>query len=290
IKETIQLEPEKFYFYNNGISAICTDIIPIKNDKNIITQFKCINFQIINGAQTTTTIGKFKDKDRGKLAKVRVLLRITKAEDYKKEKGLNKKIVTYNNSQTIIKAGDFRSNDDIQIYLEQKIKDFKYKSSPPYKTALYQRKRIKTERKKDELIISIDVMVRALYVFDKDPLLVYKGARFFFDTDEDNGMYWRIFGDNGKELENYNESRLIKTIGIFFLWTRIEEKLKQLSKELKSKDQINTILYQATLAKWHFLYVYGNILNNYYSSELPNIFKKIAYGSLFEKNDNFIEK
>lgn len=290
IKETIQIEPEKFYFYNNGISAICTDIIPVMNNKNTISQFKCINFQIINGAQTTTTIGKFKDKESGKLSKVRVLLRITKAEDYKKEKGLNKKIVTYNNSQTVIKAGDFRSNDDIQIYLERKLKDFKYKHSAPHKIAIYQRKRIKTERKKEQLIIPIDTMARALYVFDNDPLLVYKGAKYFFDTDEEIGMYWRIFGDNGKELENYNEARLIKSIAIFFLWVRIEEKLKQLSKDYKTKNQINTIPYQATLAKWHFLYLYGNILNNHYNSELNGIFKKIAYGSIFEKNNNFIEK
>ncbi len=98
IKETIQTEPEKFYFYNNGISAICTDFQAVQNQRGIITQFKCTNFQIINGAQTTTTIGKFKDSYSGQLSKVRVLLRVTKAEDYKKEKGLNKRIVTYNNS------------------------------------------------------------------------------------------------------------------------------------------------------------------------------------------------
>jgi hypothetical protein len=290
IKETIKLEPEKFYFYNNGISAICTDIEPIINNKGILAQFKCSNFQIINGAQTTTTIGKFKDKNSIHLNKVRILLRITKAEDYKKEKGLNKKIVTYNNSQTIIKASDFRSNDDIQIWLEKKLNEFKYKYPSPHKVVLYQRKRIKVNKKKDQLFIPIDNLARALYVFDNDPLLVYKGAKYFFDTDEQNGMYWRIFGDNGTELEYFNDARLTKTIGIFFIWTRIEEKLKLLSKEYKSRNEDTAIAYQATLAKWHFLYIYGYILNNNYSNDLPSIFKKIANGQLFEKKENFIER
>ena len=290
IKETIDTEPNRFYFYNNGISAICTEIIPIQNSKNIITTFRCLNFQIINGAQTTTTIGKYKDRDKNNLSKVRVLLRITKAEDYKKEKGLNKKIVAYNNSQTIIKAGDFRSNDDIQVFLEQKLTDYKYKSSIPHKTVIYLRKRIKQEKKKDRLLIPMDTMARALYVFENDPLLVYKGARYFFDTDEENGQYWRIFGDNGRELEFYNDARVTKTIGIYFLWTRIEEKLKALAKQYKSEGKSNTIPYQALLAKWHFLYMYGNLLTNYYESQLPAILKKIANGSIFEKPDNFIEK
>ena len=103
-------------------------------------------------------------------------------------------------------------------------------------------------------------------------------------------MYWQIFGDNGKELEHYNEARLMKTVSIFFIWTRIEEKLKQLSKEYKIKGGENTTLYQSTLAKWHFLYLYGYILNNNYAEELPTLFKKIANGTIFSKTDNFIEK
>lgn len=290
IKETIKQEPDKFYFYNNGISAICTDIESVQNNRGSIGQLKCTNFQIINGAQTTTTIGKFNDKQLGELNKVRVLLKITKAEDYKKERGLNRNIVTYNNSQTIIKASDFRSNDDIQIWLEKKLADFKYKNGTPHKTVTYLRKRIKTSNKKGQLLIPIDNLARALYVFDNDPLLVYKGAKYFFDTDPETGLYWKIFGEDGKEFENYSEARLTRTISIFFLWTRIEEKLKSFSKLFKAKNQENTIAYRATLAKWHFLYLYGYILNNNYNTELPTIFKKIASGVMFEKADNFIEK
>lgn len=73
-------------------------------------------------------------------------------------------------------------------------------------------------------------------------------------------------------------------------WKRIEEKLKSFSKTYKSKNQENSIAYQATLAKWHFLYIYCYSVNNNNSTELPVLFKKIASGVMFEKADNLIEK
>jgi hypothetical protein len=39
-----------------------------------------------------------------------------------------------------------------------------------------------------------------------------------------------------------------------------------------------------------FLYTYGFILNTHYDSELTTAFKKIANGTVFERNDNFIER
>ena len=88
----------------------------------------------------------------------------------------------------------------------------------------------------------------------------------------------------------YSTRRLEKTIGIFFLWHKVEGKIKNLSKQLKAENQV-TIKYQALLAKWHILQANGYILHTYYESELESIFKRLANGKLFENmNDNFIEK
>lgn len=288
MKETLEKEPDKFYFYNNGISAICTEIIPEVNG-NEIRAFKCKNFSIINGAQTTTTIGRHKNETN--LRDVRILLKITKAEDYKKEKGLNKKIITYNNSQTIIKASDFRSNDEIQIFLENKLPDYTYKGVIPHKKVRYLRKRLKTDKKKELLDVSMESLARALYVFDNDPILIFKGTRYLFDTDsENNGKYWLVFGDNGGEVEMYDSKRLEKIIGIFFLWSKVEEKIKSLSKKLKDENK-ETIKYQALLAKWHILWAYGYVIKTYYKNDLESIFRKLSSGKLFDlQHENFIDK
>ncbi len=156
MKETIDQEPDKFYFYNNGISAICTDLkANFEYGTKDIKEIVCRNFQIINGAQTTTTIGRYKDDI--KLQKVRILLRITQTEVLKSEKkGLNKKIITFNNSQTIIKDSDFRSNDEIQLFLQKHLENYWYKGISPNKRLQYLPKRIKLiSKRKEHLYVSM---------------------------------------------------------------------------------------------------------------------------------------
>lgn len=288
MKETLELEPDKFYFYNNGISAICTEM-KAELVGGEVKSFSCKNFSIINGAQTTTTIGRYKNV--ANLRDVRILLRITKSEDYKKEKGLNKKIINYNNSQTIIKASDFRSNDEIQIFLENKVKDFQFKGAIPFKKVMYQRKRIKIDKKKEILYMSMETLARALYVFDYDPILIFKGTKYLFDIDtENNGKYWLIFGDNGSDAEWFDNKKMEKIISIYFIWVRVEDRIKTICKKLKFEKK-ETIEYQALLAKWHILWAYGYILNNFYSVELESIFKKISSSKIFDgSSDTFIEK
>ncbi|WP_191980560.1 AIPR family protein, partial [Arcobacter porcinus] len=52
LRNTIEYTPEMFFAYNNGITATATDVHV--DDKNNIT--KIINFQIVNGGQTTSAI------------------------------------------------------------------------------------------------------------------------------------------------------------------------------------------------------------------------------------------
>jgi len=281
MKETLDNEPDKFYFYNNGISAICTELSPKLNEKGELIAFRCQNFSIINGAQTTTTIGRYKNNQN--LAEVRVLLKITKAEDYKKEKGLNRKIITYNNSQTIIKASDFRSNDEIQQFMSTKLKEFTFKGIHPYRTVRYLRKRLKVEKRKDLFDITIEGLARALYVFEHDPILIFKAPKELFDPEtKSGGKYWIVFGDEGKETEVFTKDRLEKTIAVYFLWYKIDEKIKSNIKEYKAnKDE--SPRYRALIAKWHFLWAYGFILRKFHKEEMAQIFKKIADGREFEK-------
>ena len=287
MKETLDEEPDKFYFYNNGISAICTDIFPKFNESGDVVAFRCQNFSIINGAQTTTTIGRY--KNNLKLGEVRLLLKITKAEDYKKEKGLNRKIITFNNSQTVIKASDFRSNDDIQLFLAARLKEFTFKGVHPYKTVRYLRKRLKVEKRKDLFDITIEALARTLYVFDNDPILIFKAPKLLFDPDtKSTGKYWVVFGEDEKEIDVFTKERVEKTIAIYFLWHKIDERIKALLKEYKAnKDE--SPKYRALIAKWHFLWAYGFILKKFYSKDMFQIFKRIADGREFEKVDTFID-
>ena len=78
IISTASTEPEDFFYFNNGVSAICTHF-ELNEDTG---HFVGSNFQIINGAQT---VGSLKNV-RSLRTEVEVLVRITQGESVKTEK------------------------------------------------------------------------------------------------------------------------------------------------------------------------------------------------------------
>ena len=137
----------------------------------------------------------------------------------------------------------------------------------------------------------METIARVLYAFDNDPVLIFKGTKFLFDIDtENNGKYWIIFGENGEEVDMYSERKLEKIVAVFFLWVRVELKIKTLSKTYKTENK-ESIKQQALLAKWHILWAYGYILNKFHSIQLEGVYKKIASGKIFESSsETFIER
>ena len=59
--------------------------------------------------------------------KLEILLRITETQAVGTEKGINEKIIRYNNTQNKITLSDFRSNDKIQLDLLNKFKTVDFK-------------------------------------------------------------------------------------------------------------------------------------------------------------------
>ena len=121
--ETIRKEPEKFWFYNNGITVIAEDYDTIydPNDSKKVEKLTLEEFSIINGAQTTSALGRFKkeadmngsEEDIEKLKKVYVLARVLKVvdDDFKSQ------IAVYNNTQNPITTRDMASNRYEQLQL-----------------------------------------------------------------------------------------------------------------------------------------------------------------------------
>lgn len=138
MKKTIDNEPEQFWYYNNGITIVADDIdLKAEDGSNITGQIdsttrvdKVIlrDFSIINGAQTTSSLGKYlndatdKAIAEEKLKKVFVFARILKVVDEK----TGNNIAIYNNSQNPITTRDMVSNNSEQIMLKEKL----FKESP----------------------------------------------------------------------------------------------------------------------------------------------------------------
>jgi hypothetical protein len=111
IKDTASMEPNKFWVYNNGITALVH-----KYDYNEDDKLLTINgLSIINGAQTTGAIGHLTNAPDKKAS---VHVRFITCTD---QKTLTN-IVKFNNSQNKIMAPDFRSKDNVQIKLNDEFK------------------------------------------------------------------------------------------------------------------------------------------------------------------------
>lgn len=108
IKETARMNPEMFWVYNNGITALVNDFTATSQDDVGLLEIK--GMAIVNGAQTTGALGSLKDVD---LTGVFIPARFVKCGDPK----IVQDIIRYNNSQNKIEASDYRSNDRIQTRL-----------------------------------------------------------------------------------------------------------------------------------------------------------------------------
>lgn len=113
MKETIDNVPEKFWYYNNGITIIAEEV-DAHNDGEGVDNLELKNFSIINGAQTTSALGTYlknaiMNKEKGKeeqLKKVFVLARILEVNNPE----FRDNIAIYNNMQNPITTRDMVSN------------------------------------------------------------------------------------------------------------------------------------------------------------------------------------
>lgn len=114
MKQTAQDYPERFWVYNNGITALVNDFEHDADRNSGVLEIHGI--AIVNGAQTTGALGSVKDAE---LVNALVPARFVKCSDQE----TIQKIIHYNNSQNKLEAADFRSNDSIQSRLRREFEE-----------------------------------------------------------------------------------------------------------------------------------------------------------------------
>jgi hypothetical protein len=115
---TIENDPQDFYYYNNGVSALCEEFSFDAKTKHLAIR----KMQIVNGAQT---IGALQISNPEKLKDVLVLVKLTQVKHFSRETGVAAELIRTNNTQNKLSIPDFRSNDEIQIWLENRFKETK---------------------------------------------------------------------------------------------------------------------------------------------------------------------
>lgn len=112
--DTIAEEPEKFWYFNNGITALCTSIQkkPLGGSARQVGHFECRDLRIVNGAQTAGAIASASSKYLSNISQARVPIRIISLEN--SPENLERDITRYNNTQNRIERRDFAALDPEQ--------------------------------------------------------------------------------------------------------------------------------------------------------------------------------
>jgi len=214
ITATADSKPSDFFYFNNGISAVCTNF---EINKNSLTATK---FQVINGAQTVGALHKSIEGGRD----VEVLLRITKTKSVSTEKGINEEIIRYSNSQNAIKVSDFRSNDLIQLYLERRLNERKGNSVLP--KLFYQRKRSNRRARAGAKSLSLEDLAKIRYSFMHEPTLAIGNPRDLWTSKSNGGVYEKIFGVDDQLVDVWDEDMCNETLLAIAVFLRLDERIK----------------------------------------------------------------
>jgi hypothetical protein len=256
ISDTAHYAPNDFFYFNNGVSAVCTDFWLDGN------QLTAQNMQIINGAQTVSSLASQDPR-----SEIEVLFRLTKTKSVKTDKGLNHEIIKYNNSQNAIKLSDFRSNDPIHHFLADRLRYQRARGALP--AFHYVRKRAVGGRKGLGIGLRLEELAKIRYAFRYEPTLVHSSPKSLWTPGDEGGAYEKAFGVGGELEDAWSEDTLDRTllaIGFYF-------RISQDAKEQAKKDKDLKFLYRL---RYHGLSLAGIQFAKADPSEVHELVHKAA--------------
>lgn len=111
ITNTLLTSPKDFWYFNNGVTALCRTIQKklLGGNTRESAHFECRDLRIVNGAQTVGAIAQAAAKDADGVAEARVAIRLIALENCPADFG--KQVTRYTNTQNRIDRRDFVALD-----------------------------------------------------------------------------------------------------------------------------------------------------------------------------------
>lgn len=173
IKESIINEPNNFWAYNNGITALVNDY-SIDDNTGYLSSITGIT--VINGAQTTGAIGTLEE-----IKEAWVPIRFIVCRDEK----IIEEIIANNNKQNEILPSDLRSNDTTQNRLREEFGNY-----PNYFYSGGRRSENNPYRSKE--VFDPYLVAQSLLAFHGDCVTAYNSKNELWNDDK---LYSSIFSD-----------------------------------------------------------------------------------------------
>ncbi len=250
IVETALNRPDEFAFFNNGVSAIATDVQPDRA-KSTLT---CTRLSIINGAQTVRSLRKAEAKSKNRaLSEARVLFRVSTFSLGKDSEFLSD-ITRYNNTQNAIKISDFRSNDPVQKDLARRFASVTRNG----KRYWYKNKRSR-ESHPERIAVGLEDFAKTIHAFRFGPNDMWGGTKYLFDVSPKGG-YVRVFGEPVSQLSDGDFEVLA---GTYFIC----EYTKGLWEEQKEQLGDEESLHAGLERRWMAYFAVAELLRLAYNGE-----------------------
>lgn len=238
----LEIDTNDFVLLNNGITILCTKIsFSNATGKKNSGKITIINPQIINGGQTSFALshiyrrfvsGEIKSNPfKGK----EVLLKIIEQKDNKKYEDFTSAISLATNNQSVIKSADLKSNDKLQLSLQQYI---------------FENYELYYERKKGEFFNAIkNSYIKKEHVINRVDFIRTAYASSFPDITKIT-----------KNPKNITEENLFSDL-IFKILANKDEYEKFILSYLVYKElqKIKKLAKASSIDKWH-LKIYGYAL------------------------------
>ncbi|MGP2519605.1 AIPR family protein [Pantoea ananatis] len=247
IRNTAETTPKDFFVFNNGVSILTTKF----NSDDCTLE----GISIINGAQTTGSIGSVQDNK--KLDGLKVLCKVIECTDSEKVK----KIVQYNNTQNHITTWDHYSNSTEQKQVEVEFSTLGYVYS------------LKRGFENTGALFGIESVAQPLVALHGDYASANRGKNYVFDT---KTAYDNAFHESKAQhiLLAYTISKAIE---------KVKSNLK--SKENKiASDESNLLFLQNLKSRFFLISVIGEILDELTDKPLNKKLVKYSYNSALAKN------
>ncbi len=122
--KTLEISPDRFFYYNNGITILCDEAK--KDSQKGKDELHVSNPQVINGQQTTRTLASH-PKLAGKATVLVKVIRVTRQPHHDKHfDDLVSSIVAGTNWQNPIRPSDLMTNHRTQVAIERELRKFGY--------------------------------------------------------------------------------------------------------------------------------------------------------------------
>jgi len=121
IVNSVRNDPQKFWYYNNGITALCSSIEkkPLGGSGRETGIFECKDVKIVNGAQTVGSIARAYQNSPEQVEKAKVLIRFISLKNCPEEFATD--ITRFNNTQNRIDRREFVSLDPEQERIKNEL-------------------------------------------------------------------------------------------------------------------------------------------------------------------------